>query len=141
MLADGQVVMTSAWNGRMYNPIVREGKPFVILWDGQVWDIDLWGIVKGSRNLDTAMDFVVFATGTVPLADQTKYISYGPARHSSMALVGNDVQQYLPTTENNMKNAVQIDAQWWASRLSSIRSQFDAWLGEPIQKGLEGVAR
>ena len=85
LLADGEVAMTSAYNGRLYNAIFKEKKPFVIIWDAQVWDIDLWGIVKGTPNLAAALDFVKFATDTARLADQANYISYGPVRRSSMA--------------------------------------------------------
>ena len=38
MLADGEVAMTSAYNGRLYNAIVKEGQPFEIVWDSQIWD-------------------------------------------------------------------------------------------------------
>ena len=36
MLADGEVVMTTAFNGRIFNAQVLEDQPFVIVWDGQV---------------------------------------------------------------------------------------------------------
>ena len=57
--------MTSAWNGRMYRPMVEEGKDYAIVWDGQLWDIDSWGIPRGSANLAKAMDFIAFATSSV----------------------------------------------------------------------------
>ncbi len=87
LLADGEVAMTTAYNGRLFNAIFQENKPFVIVWDGQVWDLDLWGIPKGSDGGETAWEFVKFSTDTQRLADQAKWISYGPARKSSMALV------------------------------------------------------
>ena len=55
LLDSDEVVLTSVWNGRMYRPIVEDGKPYAILWDGQIWDIDSWGIPKGSDNLHKAM--------------------------------------------------------------------------------------
>ena len=35
MLADGEVTMTTAYNGRIFNAVAGEGKPFEIVWDGQ----------------------------------------------------------------------------------------------------------
>ena len=32
MLADGEVVMTTAFNGRLFNAMYKEGKPFEIMW-------------------------------------------------------------------------------------------------------------
>ena len=37
MLADGEVAITTAYNGRIFNAVAGEGKPFEIVWDGQIW--------------------------------------------------------------------------------------------------------
>lgn len=65
------------------------------------------------------MDFIRFATGTEPLAKQTKYISYGPARTSSMALVAEETKPHLPTAPDNLAHALQTDAAWWGPRTRS----------------------
>ena len=140
LLDSDEVVMTSAWNGRVHRPIVEDGKPFAILWDGQIWDIDSWGIVKGSDNLHKALDFIRFATGTGPLAEQTKYISYGPARTSSMALVAEDTKPHLPTAPENLAHALQTDAAWWATHHVALSEKFEEWLAGG-GRGLAGSAR
>ncbi len=128
LLADGEVVMTSAYNGRLYNAIFKERKPFEIIWDGQVWDIDLWGIVKGTPNLATALEFVKFSTDTKRLADQAKYISYGPVRRSSMEKVNKKVKPHLPTSPDNFANSLQNDFEWWANNQQEMDERFSAWL-------------
>ena len=140
LLDSDAVVMTSVWNGRMYGPIVEKGEPFTILWDGQIWDIDSWGIPKGSYNLDKALDFIRFSTGSRPLAEQTKYISYGPARKSSMPLVADAIKPHLPTAPDNMATALQTDAAWWATHHEELSEKFEAWLLEG-GRGLSGSAR
>lgn len=140
LLDSDSVVMTSVWNGRMYRPIVEDGKAFTILWDGQIWDIDSWGIPKGSYNLDKALDFIRFSTGSLPLAEQTKYISYGPARKSSMALVTEGTKALLPTAAENMANALQTDADWWATHQVELTAKFEEWLATG-GRGLSGSAR
>lgn len=138
LLDSGAVVMTSVWNGRMFRPIVTEKKNYKILWDGHIWDIDSWGIVKGTDNLDKALDFVRFSTGTGPLAEQAKYIPYGPARKSSMALIGDDIKAMLPTA--HMDTALQSNAEWWATHHAALKERFERWYrsgGTP----LSGTAR
>jgi putative spermidine/putrescine transport system substrate-binding protein len=130
MLADGQVVMTSAYNGRLYNAIFKEKKPFEIIWDGQVWDIDLWGIVKGTPNLDAALAFVKFSTDTKRLADQAKYISYGPVRRSSMDKVNAKMKPHLPTSPDNFSNSLQNDFDWWADNQEEMNERFTTWLSK-----------
>ena len=140
LLDSGAVVMTSAWNGRMYRPMVEEGKDYGIVWDGQLWDIDSWGIPKGTANLAKAMDFIAFATRSGQLAEQTRYISYGPARRSAMALVGDDTKAMLPTAEENMATALQTDADWWATHHEELSAMFEQWLAKG-RRGLSGSAR
>ena len=140
LLGSDAVVMTSVWNGRMYRPIVEDGKEYTILWDGQIWDIDSWGIPKGTYNLSKALDFIRFATTSQQLAEQTKYISYGPARKSSMVLVGDKVKTMLPTAPENMANALQTNAEWWASHQVELSAKFEQWLAKG-GRGLSGFPR
>ena len=136
MLADGEVIMTSAYNGRIFNAQISENQSFKIVWDSQVWDIDLWVIPKGSKNLGAALEFVKFSTDTQRLADQAKYISYGPVRKSSLNLVtthaqaGMDMQSHMPTAPENFRNALQIDFTFWAANGDELNRRFNTWLTE-----------
>ena len=135
LLADGEVVMTTAYNGRIFNAVAAEGKPFTIVWDGQVYDIDLWAIPKGAPNKDLAMDFMVFSTETEQLAAQASWISYGPVRQSSAALVSSYHNQpdlkmapHMPTDPKNFTNAIQNNFAWWADNQDELNERFNAWL-------------
>ncbi len=136
MLADGEVVMTTAYNGRIFNAQVAENKPFEIVWDGQVWDIDLFVVPKGAPNKKEALEFIAFSTDTQRLADQAKWISYGPARRSSAPLVskhadtGVDMKPHMPTNPKNFKKALQNDFDWWADHQDEINERFAAWLAK-----------
>ena len=81
LLADGEVVMASAYNGRLFSAIEEENQPIGMMWDWQVFDIDGWVIPKGISNRDEVLKLLHYATDTQRLADQAKYISYGPAAH------------------------------------------------------------
>lgn len=134
LLADGEVLMTTAYNGRIFGAAVGEGKPFEIVWDGQILDFDLYAIPKGAPNKELAMEFIKFATGTEPLAAQASWISYGPARASSASLVGKykdgetDMAPHMPTAPDNMKTALVNNFEFWADRNDELSEQFNAWL-------------
>jgi len=134
LLADGEVLMTTAYNGRIFGAAVGEGKPFEIVWDGQILDFDLYVIPKGAPNKELAMEFIKFATGTEPLAAQASWISYGPARASSAALVGKykdgktDMAPHMPTAPENMTTALVNNFEFWADRNDELSEQFNAWL-------------
>jgi len=134
LLADGEVAMTTAYNGRIFNAVANEDKPFEIVWDGQIWDLDLWVIPKGAPNKEKALDFLKFSTSTEQLAKQASYISYGPARLSSAPMVGKfdgkdlDMKPHMPTAPNNLTNAVQNDFNFWADNADQLNERFNAWL-------------
>jgi putative spermidine/putrescine transport system substrate-binding protein len=134
LLADGEVAMTTAYNGRIFNAAISENKPFMIVWDGQVLDFDMFVIPKGAPNKALAFDFIKFATGTKPLADQAKYIAYGPARKSSAAFVGlyqdgkTKMASHMPTAPANLKNALVNNFEFWADRSSELNERFNAWI-------------
>lgn len=134
LLADGEVAMTTAYNGRLFSAAVSEGKPFQIVWDGQIYEYELFGIPKGAPNKDEALEYIKFATGTQRLADQTKWISYGPARKSSLPLVGlfedgkTEMAQNMPTAEVNMKNSLRTSVEFWVDRDVEISERFNTWL-------------
>ncbi len=134
LLADGEVVMTTAYNGRIFNAAVAEGQPFKIVWDGQILDFDLFVVPKGAPNKENAMKFIAFATDTQRLADQASWISYGPARKSSSALVGlyvdgkTQMGPHMPTSPEAMKNALANNFEFWADRDTDLNERFNAWL-------------
>ncbi len=136
LLADGQVTMTTAYNGRIFDAQIAEGKPFVIIWDGQLQELDVFTIVKGTKNLEAAQQFVAFATDTQRLADQAQWIAYGPARKSSLALVGKyhgkdvDMKPHMPNAPENSTNAIQIDFLWWADHQEELNQRWSAWLAK-----------
>ena len=122
--------MTTAYNGRLFNAIVKEGKPFEIVWDGQVWDLDLWVIPKGSPNLATALEFVAYSTDTKRNWDQSNYISYGPVRKSSQAMLTAQMMPHMPTSPANFTNALQNDWQFWADNTDELNERFATWLAK-----------
>jgi len=130
MLADGEVVMTTAYNGRLFNAMYKEGKPFEIMWGPQVFDIDTYVVVKGAPNADAAIEFLKFCTSAEALADTTNYISYGPLRKSSSAFVNPDILPHLPTAPENFKTALTYDIDFWADNVDDLTERFNSWLAQ-----------
>ena len=87
LLADGEVVMSTAYNGRIFNAQVLERQPFAIVWDGQLLAVGQIGIVRGTPRLEAARRYVGFATSAESLARIGSRISYSPTRRSGMPLV------------------------------------------------------
>ncbi|UZJ43838.1 ABC transporter substrate-binding protein [Marinimicrobium sp. C6131] len=131
LLETGQVVMSSVYSGRV-DDAVQRGEPLEIVWDHQVWFYDVWGIPRHGRNTERAMDFLKYATSTESLAAQARYIPYGPVRQSSLALLEPELRKRLPTSEQNLKTAIELDAHWWSKNLDRIAPRFERWAERPV---------
>ena len=134
LLADREVAFATGYNGRMFAAAEEEGQPIQIIWDGQLVEWDGWVIPKGGRNVDAVLDYVRFATDTQRLADQAKYISYGPARASSAGLVsthatlGIDMNPHMPTHPDNYQTPIVLDNEFWTDYGDELRERFSAWM-------------
>jgi len=133
LLADREVSIASGYNGRFFNAQVVEDQPIEIIWDGQLFIVDGWVVAKG-RLTDEVKRYLRFATDTQRLADQAKYISYGPARRSSAKLVGRheetgiDMKPHMPTSPDNLKTAIAKDSAFWGDHGDELAERFNAWL-------------
>ena len=134
MLADQEVVMSTAYNGRIFNAQVLEKQPFVIVWDGQLLDSGGFGIVTGTRNLEAAQKLVHYAARPEVQARISQYISYSPVRHSALPLVsshletGVEMAPHMPTSPENAKRALPNDWAWWSDHADEVNERFGAWL-------------
>lgn len=138
LLADAEAVIGSTYNGRLFSVIVEQEQPVAMLWDAQVFDLDGWIIPAGlsEERQARALHYLKFATDTQRLADQAKYISYGPARASSAPLVGQhaelgiDMAPHMPTDPNNSMNTFLYNYEWWADNRDDLDGKFQAWLAQ-----------
>jgi putative spermidine/putrescine transport system substrate-binding protein len=136
LLADGEVVMATAYNGRIFAAAVGEGKPFQIVWDGQIYENEMYVVPKGAPNKDLALEFIKYATSTEGLRAQATQISYGPARKSAMLeeLVYKDgktvMAPHLPTAPENLTNALETSSAFWVDHDAELNERFQAWLAQ-----------
>lgn len=125
LLNDGGAQMVQSANGRIFAAIQDEGAPFSIVWDSHVYDLDVWSIMKGTPNKEKAMEFIQFATRTVPLSGMQD-VAYGPTRVSAQALLPESVKQDLPTAHLDV--GLKADGIFWADYGESLGEKFNEWL-------------
>lgn len=140
LLKTRKASMALGYNGRAFNVIAKDKNPFGIIWDGQIYRMNYWAIVKDSQKVKSALDFIAYATTPKRLARQASWFPYGPARRSAFEFLENhpeaelSLTPFLPTYEKNFENALYRDAKWWQKNRGAldIEARFQAWLkGEP----------
>ena len=134
LLADGEVTMAYAFNGRIFNAAIGENKPFNIIWNGQIYEMEGWVIPKGAPNKDNALKYIEFSTRPEQLAKAAEHISYGPPRKSSASLVGNvagkdvPMSPHLPTSPGNIEQGIASNLDFWVDHDGELSERFNAWL-------------
>jgi putative spermidine/putrescine transport system substrate-binding protein len=128
LLGSGEVSMSTGWNGRITAAKKTEGKNFIIIWDGQIYDGDFFAVVKGSPHKDLAQKFIALASQPEFQAKQIEQITYGPTVKKTLELLPAEALSDLPTAEANLKSALPSDAQFWAENGEALETRFIAWL-------------
>jgi len=125
LLNDGGAVMVQVANGRIFSAIREEGKPFEMVWDGHLFDLDVWAIVKGTKHKKLAEEFIRFSTSSKALAGMAK-VAYGPTRQSSYEYVDKEVIPMLPSA--HLDEGLKASGEFWADYGESLGEKFNEWL-------------
>ncbi len=119
--------------------IDEQNQPVAMLWDAQMLDLDGWIIPEGlpEERLARVKDFLYFATDTQRLADQAKYISYGPARASSGSAGRQacrprhrDGAAHADRSGQRAEHHSSMNFDWWADYRDDLDAKFQAWLAK-----------
>ncbi len=128
LLSSGQVAMTSVYNGRISNINRTEGKHFGFVFPNSIYAVDSWVVLKGSPNKDAAMNFIAFASQAENQAKLPEYIAYGLPNIAAARLVPEKFAAELPTTPDNLKQAIALDVGFWTDNSEELSKRFNAWL-------------
>lgn len=124
-LASGDVVMSSAYNGRI-DAAQKEGKNLKVVWNQSIYDVDSWAIPKGAKAAE-ATQFIAFASKPEQQKVYSSNIAYGPTNVKSIKLLPAKVASNLPTDPANLKGALPIDVAFWVEHGEDLEERFNAW--------------
>ena len=142
LLNSGDASMTMIWATTGVIASREEGANFSVVMDGRVIELDLFGIPKGSRYKEEALDFIRFASSSKSLADMVTNLPNGPTRKSSLALLSDDVLAQIPNgPAYDDQLSILSDAQWWSNNHAVLEEAFAAWIAESTQQGAAGTVR
>jgi len=126
-LASGEVVLTSVYNGRIDAANRTDKRNFGIQWNGSLFTLDSWVILKTTPNLDQAYAFLDFAGKAENQAKLPDAIAYGVTNKGATALIDPARLPDLPTAPENMANAVQISDSFWIENIDKLTERFNTW--------------
>lgn len=124
-LASGDVVMSSAYNGRI--AAVQKESNLKVVWSGGIYDFDAWAIPKGAKNAEEAKKFIAYTVKPEQQKIYSENIAYGPANSQAVPLLDKAILKDMPTTPENIANQVQIDVSFWADNGEQLEQRFNSW--------------
>ena len=142
LLNSGDASMSMVWATTGATASMEAGANFSMVFDGRVIELDLFGIPKGSRYKQEAVDFIRFASSSSSLANMVSILPNGPTRKSSIGLLSNEILAQIPNGpayENQL--SILSDAQWWSKNHATLEEAFNAWIAQSAQQGAAGTVR
>ena len=130
LLATGEVVMTSAYNGRVSAANKAEGRNFQVVWPESIYAVDSWVVLRDSPNRDAAFQFIAFASQPERQAELPKSIAYGVTHKEAAAQIDPELLKDLPTAPDNLEGALQIDTEFWVENIEPLTQRFTSWLAQ-----------
>lgn len=125
-LASGDVVMSTAYNGRVF-AAQEEGAPMKIVWSDSLYAIDSWAIPRGSRNKQAAEDFIAFSLKPEQQKIHTVRLGYGSVNLGTTELLDPALVERLNTAPANLQQAVPVDFSFWVDHGEDLEQRFNAW--------------
>ena len=115
LMKDGEVDMTTGWNGRFDNA-AADGAAVSYNFDQGLLDYDCFAIPKGAPNKDLAMAFIAEISKAEYQDDLPKFITYGPTNGAAYETgeITEEVAANLPSSPANMAMQLPISLEWYA---------------------------
>jgi putative spermidine/putrescine transport system substrate-binding protein len=127
MLSDKEVVLATAWNGRI-SAIQDQGAPVAVQFNQGRLARDAWTVPKGAPNRVNAMKFIAFSTLPATAARLSMLIPYGFTNKKAADLIPAQRLAVLPTAPAIQAKMVPYDYNWWAENQPAVVSRWNQWI-------------
>jgi putative spermidine/putrescine transport system substrate-binding protein len=124
-LADGEVALASAWNGRAQTEI-DAGVPVEIQWNQNLQTAEYLVVPKGTAHKEGAMRLIAYCVSAQNNHRLSDYIEYGPINKASISKVDPQVASRLPTAHRDV--GVTYNPEWWDNNRVAVTKRFNKWV-------------
>ncbi len=131
LMKDGEVDMTTGWNGRFDNA-AKDGAKVAYSFNQALLDYDCFAIPKGAPNKDTAMEFLAVISQAKYQANLPLHITYGPTNTAAYAISPADEATLLalPSHPDNAAKQLPVNLEWYAEWETTAAEMYQEMLTE-----------
>lgn len=127
LLASGEVAMSMTSPGRLLVANREHGRNFAVVWDGNIYSVDYWVILKSSRHKPQAMQLIQFMKQAENEARLAHFIPTGLSNLAAIAALDPALKRDTPSNPANLARAVELDVQFWVEHSDALTRRFNAW--------------
>ena len=115
LMKDGEVDMTTGWNGR-FDVAKEDGAKVSYDWRTGIMDWEGYGIPKGVKNKDLAMKYIAEMMKPEYMAEFAKYITYGPTNGKvyELGLMDDARARQMPSHPDNAQHQLTLKTAWYS---------------------------
>lgn len=127
LIQSGEAESIQIWNGRA-QAVIDGGGPVKIQWQDGMYQLEGFGIPKGSPKADIAREFVKFCADPKRQAVMAQTLTYGPTNTQAFEHISAERAAILTTAPDNFSRMVHTNEAWWEKNRASTYDRFNAWL-------------
>jgi putative spermidine/putrescine transport system substrate-binding protein len=131
LMKDGEVDMTTGWNGRFDNA-KADGAKVSYTFNQALLDYDCFAVPKGAPNKDLAMQFIAEISKAEYQDDLPKYITYGPTNTKAFDTgeISAEVAESLPSSPENVAKQLPISLEWYSKWETTASEMYQEMMTE-----------
>lgn len=131
LMKDGEVDMTTGWNGRFDNA-KKDGAKVAYSFNQALLDYDCFAIPKGAPHKDVAMAFLAEISKAEYQANLPLYITYGPTNKKAYEIgkISAETAAMLPSSPANAAMQLPISVEWYAKWETIADEMYQSMLTE-----------
>jgi putative spermidine/putrescine transport system substrate-binding protein len=130
LLASGEVAMGGIYASRAMSANKADKKNFKVVWNGSVYAIDYFVILKGSPNKDEAVKLLTFMTQPENQKNFPAEALQGITTTEANKQLDPVLAATLPTHPDNQANALALDTEFWVDNIDQLTQRFNAWAAQ-----------
>ncbi|MBV9783361.1 MAG: extracellular solute-binding protein [Acidisphaera sp.] len=128
VLVNRDCVMGTAWNGRPYQLVVRDGAHLGVAWEDAVLHMAWWVIPKGAKHSDAALKLIAFMQDPQRQAASAKESGYAGGNSHDADYLPENVRDFLATTPAHVGVSVSANDEWWDANAVAAERRFTSWV-------------
>ncbi|MBI1218128.1 MAG: extracellular solute-binding protein [Rhodobacteraceae bacterium] len=131
LMKDGEVDMTTGWNGRFDNA-KADGAKVAYTFNQALLDYDCFAVPKGAPHKDAAMKFLAEISKPEYQAELPKYITYGPTNKDAYATgaISPEMAATLPSAPENVAKQLPISLEWYTKWEATASEMYQEMMTE-----------